>query len=243
MTKTTGCLVVLAFAATAAAESSFPDLRSPRMTSMQSCGSLSTDADGNVMCSAAPGDGATGATGPTGGKGDAGATGDAGGTGATGATGAKGDAGADGAAGAAGTFLAADVTSASTTLWTTVFSYVPPASSRNTLHAVLLASSSVSGGAAQVRVASLDTGNAGWCSFASMGTATVLEIDNLAISAGLNETAQTTWLPAVNVPAPIRIDCAWLSDAVPLALTIDLQAEVASTVKIHAGSWYSPTSR
>ena len=187
------------------------------------------------------GDGLTGATGPSGPMGSGGAAGLTGATGAAGVTGATGPAGGGGLT---VVILPADVSTTSATVWSTVWSIVPPASKTNTMKVLLAASSSVAGNGVQVRVASADTGNVGRCRFEQPSTATAVVWDALPIGNNTTGTAHSVW-PAANVPDVITAWCAFTSDATPGALTLDLKGEIATTTTYKAlkGSFYELSSQ
>jgi len=138
--------------------------------------------------------------------------------------------------------LKADVTCASTApAYCTVFTIPLTASSGNIVQAYLIADSNTGGAAVQFRAIYDNAGNNGWCNHLTPTTATATPIDNLLTSAASTDTGEGVWLPAINVPQILQLNCVTETDATPGNLVVQIQQEVASTGTIQKGSYYIKT--
>lgn len=141
------------------------------------------------------------------------------------------------------TVLAANVTSsligsAHTLLWTIPLT----ANSGNSITGIIVGSSDTSGSALQYGANTTNANSNGFCKLTTPTSATAEEIDYLlASTANVVDTGATTWLPTVQVPQPLFFDCTINTGSTAGSLRIFIQAEVASTVKAAAGSFYIKT--
>lgn len=133
--------------------------------------------------------------------------------------------------------LSGNLTTTSTAAFTTIFTIPMTANSGNVVNGVLVAESNTAGGAVQAAAHLSTLSQTGWCLWYTPISATTQNIDFLVLNTAAAETAETTWLPAVNTPQPILFTCTVKGGGTP-NLIIEFQAEVASTVKIDQGSYY-----
>ena len=137
--------------------------------------------------------------------------------------------------------LKADVTCASTApAYCTVFTIPLTNSQGNSIDVFLIGDSSVAGGAIQMRVQFDNAGNDGYCTYRTYTTATAEVLDVLRATA-ITDTGETVWLAVANVPIPLRIECAFETDASAGNALVQIQQEVASTGTIQMGSYYIKT--
>ena len=128
-----------------------------------------------------------------------------------------------------------------------VFSIPLTASKGNTVHAVMGSVTNVTGIAVQYGTNVTQSTTKGYCHINMPLTATTDELDNILLaSTGVTtDTAATTWLPAIEIPQYIQIDCSMVTGATAGNLQIWVKPEaVASTkaqVKALESSFYIKT--
>ena len=83
-----------------------------------------------------------------------------------------------------------------------------------------------------------DAGNTGFCTITHFTTATAQVLDSIAIGTAPADDGENTWLPGANIAQTIPVYCSLVTDATPGNLILEIQAEVASTVRINGGSFY-----
>ena len=137
--------------------------------------------------------------------------------------------------------LSADVTCTATATYCTVFTIPLTTSKDHSIKFHLSAETNTAGATPQIRVRSDQAGTDGWCTITHYTAATTQVLDVLRITTASADDGETTWLPAVNTPQNIPVECAFKTGATPGNLILELQAEVASTVTVNGGSNYIMT--
>lgn len=119
------------------------------------------------------------------------------------------------------------------------------ANSGNAVTGMIIANSDTINNAVQAGFNVTNLGTRGYCSVASVSTATSMAIDNIAMNTVLTgratNTGETVWLSG-NRPQPITFNCALTSGATAGNLRIWINNEVAGTnIAAKAGSYYIKT--
>ena len=134
--------------------------------------------------------------------------------------------------------LAADVTCSATATYCTVFTIPLTASKAHTIDFSLSAESNTAGATPQIRVRIDDAGNTGFCTTTHFTAAAAQVLDSIAIGIAPADDGENTWLPGPNIAQTIPVSCSLVTDATPGNLILEIQAEVASTVRVNGGSFY-----
>lgn len=135
--------------------------------------------------------------------------------------------------------LQADGTANNPAAYVSVFVINLPVSSGSFIEYNLVVSSDTAGVAPQFRSLFNNAGNSGYCTYTNYDTATTSSLDTIAIGGG--DTAETVWLPAINVPSIIKVSCALVTDSTPGQIALQVQPEVAGVITVHRGSYYMIT--
>lgn len=134
--------------------------------------------------------------------------------------------------------LNSNLTNNNAAAYVTAFTIPLTANSGNVAEGTLVASSNTATQAIQVRGRTDNAGTSGYCSFMTPNGIAASPIDNIPVSAAPVDTAEATLLPAINVPIPIRVQCAVKTGATPGSLFIEFQPEGGgATAEIKKGSY------
>ncbi|MFI5406032.1 MAG: hypothetical protein ACHQ1D_05915 [Nitrososphaerales archaeon] len=134
--------------------------------------------------------------------------------------------------------LAANLTNNNAAAYVAAFTIPLTANSGNIVEGILIASSNTATQAIQVRGRTDNAGTGGFCSFMTPNAAAASPIDNIAVGAAPGDTGEGTLLPPINIPIPIKVQCAVKTGVTPGSLFIEFQPEGGgATAQIRAGSY------
>ena len=140
--------------------------------------------------------------------------------------------------GATVTKLGANVTAADPAAYSTVFSITPTASKNHLLFAFFIWSTSTTGVAPQFRMLTDDANQTGSCSWVMPSSASGVTWDTISVLGGA-DTANTTEALGTGLVQPALAWCTFVATATPVAVQIQVQPEVAGTITVYAGSYYT----
>ena len=134
--------------------------------------------------------------------------------------------------------LTSNLTNNNAGAYVAAFTIPLTANSGNVVEGTLVASSNTATWAIQARGRVNNAGTVGYCSFMTPNGVAASPIDNIAVGLAPGDTGETTLLPAINVPIPIKVQCAVKTGATPGSLFVEFQPEGGgATSQIYAGSY------